>query len=275
MKKKISLLLVLMMSFTLICGSIVTVNAASKPTKMTISASSKVLYAGTTAQLKVKSVKPAKASKAVTYKSNDENIVTVSSKGVVTAQNCGEATITVTSKSNKKLKKTVKFVVLDQAEEKIESLNGLTFANDFDVFQGGDFIFVKNCSVQKFFFNRTDHSMIIFNDGVSKLNNKFGKSAYCCIENDLKLGLDEVGAMPKFSGGKYFKCTGCGSMTAFADTSLNDTPIALNKKSITTGKYYSLKDHSELKKAPKKIKAIEIIQYYEGGEYKVAINGMA
>lgn len=61
--------------------------------------------------ISVKSVKPANASKAVTYKSSNKKIATVSSKGVVTGKKAGKVNITVTSKKNKKVKKVVKITV--------------------------------------------------------------------------------------------------------------------------------------------------------------------
>ncbi len=66
---------------------------------------------GKTVKVSVKSVKPKKASKAVTYKSSNKKIATVSKKGVVTGKAPGKVKITVTSKKNKKLKKTVKITV--------------------------------------------------------------------------------------------------------------------------------------------------------------------
>lgn len=91
------------------------VSAATAATKLTVTAATKTLYIGGPAKkksvsLKVK-VKPAGASQKVSYQSSNKKIATVSSKGKVTAVKTGKATITVTSKSNKKLKKKVKFTV--------------------------------------------------------------------------------------------------------------------------------------------------------------------
>lgn len=87
-------------------------NAASKkPTKMTLNVSKKTVDVGGTYQIKVKSVSPSKASKSVTYKSSNTKIATISSKGIIKGKKEGTAKITVQSKKNKKLKKTVVITV--------------------------------------------------------------------------------------------------------------------------------------------------------------------
>lgn len=85
--------------------------AAKKPKKIALNASKKTLTAGQKFTLKVKSVKPAKASKKVTWKSSKKSVATVSSKGVVKAKAAGTAKITATSKKNKKVKATCKITV--------------------------------------------------------------------------------------------------------------------------------------------------------------------
>lgn len=87
-------------------------NAASKKTtKMTLNVSKKTVDVGGTYQIKVKSVSPSKASKSVAYKSSNTKIATISSKGIVKGKKEGTAKITVQSKKNKKLKKTVAITV--------------------------------------------------------------------------------------------------------------------------------------------------------------------
>lgn len=87
-------------------------NAASKkPIKMTLNVSKKTVDVGGTYQIKVKSVSPSKASKSVAYKSSNTKIATISSKGIVKGKKEGTAKITVQSKKNKKLKKTVAITV--------------------------------------------------------------------------------------------------------------------------------------------------------------------
>jgi len=90
-----------------------TVYAASKPSKMTVKATSTTVDIKGKVRVYVKSVSPKKASKAVTFKSSNKKIATVSSKGIVTGKKKGTVKITVTSKKNKKLKKTVKITVKD------------------------------------------------------------------------------------------------------------------------------------------------------------------
>ena len=88
--------------------------ASKKPTKITLNAASKNLVEGQTFKLKVKSISPKKASSAVVWKSSNTKVATVSSKGVVKAKKAGNAVITATSKSNKKVKAKVKVAVNDK-----------------------------------------------------------------------------------------------------------------------------------------------------------------
>lgn len=109
MKKALIFALVLVMAVTF--GAADTQAASKKPTKITLNAKKLTLTVGKKAKIKVKSVKPKKASKSVSYKSSNKKIATVSSKGVVTAKKAGKATITVTSKKNKKVKAKVSVTV--------------------------------------------------------------------------------------------------------------------------------------------------------------------
>lgn len=110
----------LVLAFVMVCtGALAvpqTAEAASKPTKITLSAKNRTLYVGKSFTLKVKSVKPANASKAVTFKSSNTKVATVNSKGKVTGKKVGKATITVTSTSNKKVKATCKITVKQQVK---------------------------------------------------------------------------------------------------------------------------------------------------------------
>lgn len=85
--------------------------ATKKATSIKLNATSKTLYVGQTTTLKVKTVKPAKASKTVTWSTSSKKIATVSSKGKVTAKKEGTAKITAVSKSNKKVKAVCKITV--------------------------------------------------------------------------------------------------------------------------------------------------------------------
>ena len=107
-KKFVTFLLVLVM----IAGSVVTVptdvQAASKG-KITLKKTSMTMYAGESVKVPVKSVTGVSKSK-LSYKA-DKKIVTVSSKGVITAKKKGNVTITVASKTNGKIKAKLKLTV--------------------------------------------------------------------------------------------------------------------------------------------------------------------
>lgn len=90
MKKKIkkqalgllALVVVMAVAFTAIPSKA----ASKKPTKMSLKVTAKTIDIKGHATISVKSVKPSKASKAVTFKSGNKKIATVSSKGVVTGK---------------------------------------------------------------------------------------------------------------------------------------------------------------------------------------------
>ena len=109
---------VLLMAFALVVTySVVPMNqafaATKKPTKITLTTTSKTVDIKGKVTVSVKSVKPAKASKDVKWKSSNKKIATVNSKGVVTGKKKGKVTITAISKANKKVKKTIKITVKD------------------------------------------------------------------------------------------------------------------------------------------------------------------
>ena len=107
-RKTMPRIMALLLAVVLTCTSIFTVpidvQAAANPTKITLSATKKTLCVGKNFSLKVKSVSPSGASKAVTYKSSNKKVATVNAKGKVSGIAEGKATITVTSKANKKVK---------------------------------------------------------------------------------------------------------------------------------------------------------------------------
>lgn len=113
--KKISLfMLSLAVVLTMAASTGINSEAASKkPTKITLKATSKTVDIKGKVKVSVKSVKPSKASKSVTYKSSNKKIATVSSKGTVTGKKKGTVKITATSKKNKKVKSTIKIKVKD------------------------------------------------------------------------------------------------------------------------------------------------------------------
>lgn len=109
--KRFAAVMALTLALTMVFSS-VSVNAATKKVKsMTLSAKSVTLEINDTKKVTVKKVTPAKASKKVTWKSSNKAVATVSTTGVITAKAEGKAIITATSKSNKKVKRTVKVTV--------------------------------------------------------------------------------------------------------------------------------------------------------------------
>lgn len=108
-RRAVILSLVIMTTFMF--SSIDTFAAAKKPVKIKVTPRQATLTVGKQVRIKVKSVKPAKASKAVKYKSSNKKVAAVTQKGVVKARKKGNAVITVTSKKSKKVKAKVKITV--------------------------------------------------------------------------------------------------------------------------------------------------------------------
>lgn len=80
---------------------------------ITMAKKSITLVNGKESKLSIKSVKGL-SGKEVTYKSSNKRVATVDKNGVVTAVGSGKANITVTSKTNKKVKTTVKVKVISR-----------------------------------------------------------------------------------------------------------------------------------------------------------------
>ena len=80
---------------------------------ITMAKKSITLVNGKESKLSIKSVKGL-SGKEVTYKSSNKRVATVDKNGVVTAVGSGKASITVTSKTNKKVKTTVKVKVISR-----------------------------------------------------------------------------------------------------------------------------------------------------------------
>lgn len=112
-KKWMALLIAAAMAFSVIGLGLCTepVSAASKkapkPKKIYLKTTSKRVDVKGKVRVSVKSVRPVKASKAVTWKSSNPKIARVSKKGVVTGKQPGKVRITATSKKNKKVKKSI------------------------------------------------------------------------------------------------------------------------------------------------------------------------
>lgn len=85
----------------------VTITKPTKKSTMTVTRKD----ANVTKQLEVNVKTTGNASKAVTYKSSNNKVASVSSTGLITAKKAGTAKITVTSKANKKKKDTLKVIV--------------------------------------------------------------------------------------------------------------------------------------------------------------------
>lgn len=115
MKRAASLVLATALIVTgIYCGG-TDAQAAKKVKKITMNKKKVTVTVGGKFTLKVKKVTPAKASKAVTYKSKNSKIAKVTKKGVITGKKKGSTTITVTSKKNKKVKATVKVTVKNKS----------------------------------------------------------------------------------------------------------------------------------------------------------------
>ena len=80
-------------------------------------------------QIKVKSVKPQKASKTVTWKSSNAKVASVSKTGLVKGNAEGLVTITATSKANKKVKASVKLHVVPTQQGTLTTKVDLTKQN--------------------------------------------------------------------------------------------------------------------------------------------------
>ncbi|MDO5149618.1 MAG: Ig-like domain-containing protein [Oscillospiraceae bacterium] len=96
----------ILMTLVLILGGAVIPQSkvANAATKLKVTCSKKTIYAGATTKVK--------ANVKATFKSSNTAVASVSSKGIVKGKKAGTAKITVTSKANKKQKKTIKIKVI-------------------------------------------------------------------------------------------------------------------------------------------------------------------
>lgn len=109
-RKILSIFLSVALIFTTAAVATATVDAATvKPKAITLKTDAPKNTVDIKGKLtvSVKSVKPSNASKAVTWKSKNKKIATVSSKGVVTGKKTGTVKIIATSKANKKVTKSI------------------------------------------------------------------------------------------------------------------------------------------------------------------------
>lgn len=113
MKQKNKRLFGLIMAFIMVLvvsmASSFGAQAATKKS-ITLNKTKATIYVGKTTTVSVKKV-TGLSSKAVTYKSSNKKVATVTSKGVVKGVKAGTATITATSKKNSKVKATCKVTV--------------------------------------------------------------------------------------------------------------------------------------------------------------------
>ncbi len=128
MRKKSKRFLALLLAFGLTVPSstglvepvsmVSTVQAATK--KLTLKASNKNVYVGSSAKLNVKATKGAKLS----YKTSNKKIATINNKGTIKGRKAGTAKITITAKKSKykTVKKTITVKVVKQ-NQKITASN--------------------------------------------------------------------------------------------------------------------------------------------------------
>lgn len=115
-KGSMNRIVALVLAFLVVCSSVLAVpatelKAAPKATKITLAKRQTIYLGGKGVTLKIKSVKPAGASKKVTWTSDNTAVATVSKKGKVTPVGIGTANITAQAKGSKakaKCKITVK-----------------------------------------------------------------------------------------------------------------------------------------------------------------------
>ena len=128
MRKKSKRFLALLLAFGLTVPSstglvepvsmVSTVQAATN--KLTLKASNKNVYVGSSAKLNVKATKGAKLS----YKTSNKKIATIDNKGTIKGRKAGTAKITITAKKSKykTVKKTITVKVVKQ-NQKITASN--------------------------------------------------------------------------------------------------------------------------------------------------------
>ena len=139
-KKIIGLFLAMVMLVGAIVVEPSTVTAATK-SSIKLNQTKKTIYVGEYTTVTVVKTKDGKTTgfetKSVTYKTSNKKIATVTSKGVVKGIKAGKATITVTSKSNSKVKS--KFSVTVKSYPKTGDNARAFTKSDFDIsgFTGG------------------------------------------------------------------------------------------------------------------------------------------
>ena len=113
-KKLVAILLAVVLLATLPSGLTTVTAKTVKVKKITLNKKSLQLDVGESVKLKIKKVKPSKASKKVKWKSSNTNVAVVSKKGVVIAKGSGIVNITATSTKYKKVKAVCKITVKEK-----------------------------------------------------------------------------------------------------------------------------------------------------------------
>ena len=142
MKRKQCMILAVLLFFSVFCRQESGVSAKMKMRaenthikKLTLNYKTLRMKIGEKKRLRVKSVKPKKASKKVKWSSSDKEIVTVNNKGTVKAKRAGTVTITATPRSGGK-KAKCKVIVRKKETAQVEDkkmteieviINGKTF----------------------------------------------------------------------------------------------------------------------------------------------------
>lgn len=96
--------------------------AAKKPKSIQVTGKKTLYLTGQSKRLNTKlkvQIKPKKALQKVSFSSSNKSVAKVTAKGVVKAVGEGKATITVKSKANKKVKKTIKITVKNGSDEDV------------------------------------------------------------------------------------------------------------------------------------------------------------
>ncbi len=280
MKRRISLLVVLTLVFTLTCGSITTVNAASKATiKMSKTSVAVVVKKTTKLTAKVSGKIVKNSGKWTTSK---KSVATVSKKGVVTAKKKGIATITYSVK-DKKTKKTVKATCkvfvgkkateynfnLDEESVRDALENNKYVIYEEDVhFTGSDAFAMTELS--KSFFKKI---VYIESAGLTNLGNPmFASGAKVIFDNDIKG--TEYDPVPRTLGLDSAECVedgSCALLTFDPEATLTLNGVEYTKADITG---YMDADTGEALDNLDKIDGLLVAQAWNGGEKSVKVLGL-
>lgn len=118
-KKIVSLLLAVLMAFSMVTVSLTAFAATKKVTKVKLNKTKATVYVSETVTLKA-TVSPSKATnKSIKWSTSNKSVATVSSKGVVKGVKAGTATITAAAKDGSGKKATCKITVKNIAVSKV------------------------------------------------------------------------------------------------------------------------------------------------------------